>query len=81
MESPYFEKYGRFWAVYDGADLLVCVAVYRKGAREVVRRLTPPAEGPSAFPPSPNGCVTAATTQRIQLPERALARERKHNYG
>ncbi len=32
-------KYGRFWAVRDGDDL-VCVAVYKKGAQEVVRRLT-----------------------------------------
>lgn len=28
----------RFWAVYDGAGDLVCVCVYRKGAREIVRR-------------------------------------------
>jgi len=27
-----------YWAVYDGEEL-VCVTVYRKGAREVVRRL------------------------------------------
>ena len=32
---------GRFWAVHDGAGQLVCIAVYRKGAREVVRRLSP----------------------------------------
>jgi len=32
---------GRFWAVHDGAGLLVCVAVYKKGAAEVVRRLSP----------------------------------------
>ena len=32
-------RYGRFWAVYDQADVLVCVCVYRKGALEVVRRL------------------------------------------
>lgn len=48
-------RYGRFWAVYDNhsgcgcseqqnvekqiAGQLVCVTVYRKGAREVVRRL------------------------------------------
>ena len=32
------ERRGRFWAVMDGATL-VCIAVYRKGAREVVRRL------------------------------------------
>ena len=32
-------KYDRFWAVYD-KDILVCVAVYKKGALEVIRRLT-----------------------------------------
>ena len=32
---------GRFWAVHDGAGQLVCVAVYKKGAREVVKRLSP----------------------------------------
>jgi hypothetical protein len=30
----------RFWAVYDDAAELVCVTVYKKGAREVVRRIT-----------------------------------------
>jgi hypothetical protein len=34
------ERYGRRnWAVYDG-DTLVCVCVDKKGAEEVVRRLT-----------------------------------------
>jgi hypothetical protein len=32
------ERYGRFWAVYDGEDLVV-VAVYKRGAIEVARRL------------------------------------------
>ena len=33
-------RYGsRFWAVYDKDDILVCVCVYLKGAKEVVRRL------------------------------------------
>lgn len=33
-------RYGtsRFWAVYDGLEL-VCVTVYKRGALEVVRRL------------------------------------------
>lgn len=34
------EKYGRFWAVIDETGVLVCVCVYKKGAREVVRRLS-----------------------------------------
>ena len=34
------EKYGRrFWAVYDGGEL-VAVTVYKKGAKEIVRRLS-----------------------------------------
>lgn len=33
--------YGRFFAVYDG-DELVCVTVYKKGADEVKRRLEDP---------------------------------------
>lgn len=32
-------RYGRHWAVYDKDGTLVCVCVYLKGAREVVRRL------------------------------------------
>jgi hypothetical protein len=37
---PYrIEKYGRFWAVLDGAGDLVCITVYKRGAAEVVRRL------------------------------------------
>lgn len=34
-----FEKHGRFWAVTDAAGRLVCLAVYKKGAAEVLRRL------------------------------------------
>ena len=30
---------GRYWAVYDREDELVCVTVYRKGAYEVAHRL------------------------------------------
>ncbi len=33
-------KRGRFWAVHDVDGQLVCLTVYKKGAREVVRRLT-----------------------------------------
>ena len=32
----------RFWAVRDRADKLVCVTVYKKGAQEVVQRLSRP---------------------------------------
>ena len=30
---------GRAWAVWDPAGVLVCLCLYRRGAREVVRRL------------------------------------------
>ena len=33
------KKYGRYFAVFDAQDALVCLCVYRKGAREVVSRL------------------------------------------
>ena len=33
------KKYGRYFAVFDAQHALVCLCVYRKGAREVVRRL------------------------------------------
>lgn len=35
-------KYGRYWAVYDAENVLICVCLYRKGAEEVVRRLSNP---------------------------------------
>ncbi|MCW3051837.1 MAG: hypothetical protein JWN14_1007 [Chthonomonadales bacterium] len=36
-----FRKHGRrFWKVVDGNDDLVCVTVYKKGAKEVIRRLS-----------------------------------------
>jgi len=36
------ERYGktRYWAVYDAAGALVCICLDKKGAAEVVRRLT-----------------------------------------
>jgi len=35
-------RYGRtrFWAVWDADGELICVTVYRKGAEEVLRRLS-----------------------------------------
>jgi len=39
MSQFTIKRYGRFWAVYDG-DQLVAVVVYRVGAREIVRRHT-----------------------------------------
>ncbi|WP_313559094.1 hypothetical protein [Ruminiclostridium cellobioparum] len=36
------EKYRdtRYWAVFDDTDELICLTVYRKGAQEVIRRLS-----------------------------------------
>lgn len=33
------QRRGRFWAVVDAAEGLVCLTVYKRGALEVVRRL------------------------------------------
>jgi len=33
------EKYSRYWAVYDEDGTLICLCVYKKGAREVLRRM------------------------------------------
>jgi methionyl-tRNA formyltransferase len=30
---------GRYWAVYEDGGELICLAVYKKGAQEIVRRL------------------------------------------
>lgn len=49
---------GRYWEVLDDQETLICLAVYRKGAREVVRRLEATAPGPvqaeSAAPEPPH---------------------------
>lgn len=34
------EKHGRFWAVRDESGELVCITVYKRGAKEVIRRLS-----------------------------------------
>ncbi len=34
------QKHGRYWAVLDQEGKLICLAVYKKGAQEVIRRLT-----------------------------------------
>ena len=56
-QEPQITRRGRFWAVHDGTGQLVCVAVYKKGAREVVRRLSP---APEAEPTK--SAVTARAT-------------------
>ena len=32
-------KRGKFWAMYDDKGKMVCLAIYRKGALEIIRRL------------------------------------------
>lgn len=34
------QRRGRFWAVLDAAESLVCLTVYKRGAIEVIRRLS-----------------------------------------
>ena len=62
------ERYGnsRFWALYDGQDL-VAVTVYKRGAQEVRRRLEarPPAEAEAA----------ARQAQELAAQARTLARQ------
>ena len=52
---------GRSFAVHDEQGALVCVCLYKKGAQEVVRRLTLPAgSAPAAQPPEPGPPSEAA---------------------
>ena len=39
--SPIYEirRRGRFWEVIDATGELVCMTVYKRGAKEVIRRL------------------------------------------
>jgi hypothetical protein len=56
-------KYGRFWAVLDADGVLVCLTVYRKGAKEVVNRLTThPHAHWCRYCWTPAGCTTATCT-------------------
>lgn len=41
------DRYHRYWKVSDPAGELVCVTVYKRGAKEVVRRLDVVADGDS----------------------------------
>jgi hypothetical protein len=52
-------KYGnRFWAVYQG-DELICVTVYKRGALEVAQRLTPPTHEPTIQSSGERQCASA----------------------
>ena len=36
-----YERYkgGRFWAVYENPEKLICICVYKRGAIEIIKRL------------------------------------------
>ncbi len=59
-----FARYGRFWAVYDPAGGLVCVTVYKKGATEVIRRLSPDQSPPQPAPSPPPQKVAGGRAPR-----------------
>ena len=63
------ERYGnsRFWALYDGQDLVV-VTVYKRGAREVQRRL-------EAQPPAATAAAAAQQAKELAAHARALAQQ------
>jgi hypothetical protein len=65
------ERYGtsRFWALYDGQDLVV-VTVYKRGAREVQRRLT---AQPRATAQEAAQAAAAQQAQELAAQARALA--------
>ncbi len=59
-----FARYGRFWAVYDPVGGLVCVTVYKKGAAEVIRRLSPDQSPPQHAPSPPSHKVAGGRARR-----------------
>jgi len=62
------EKWGgRYWAVFDG-DGLICLAVYKKGALEVKRRLEQIEQRRSREAPS----LTAASPDLDPVPDLSL---------
>jgi truncated hemoglobin YjbI len=66
-------RYGnsRFWALYDGQDLVV-VTVYKRGAREVQRRLA--AQPPAATEAAAQAAAVEAAARQVQeLAEHARA--------
>ena len=68
-------RYGtsRFWALYDGQDLVV-VTVYKRGAREVQRRL---AAQPQAAAAVEEAAQEAAAQQAKELAAQACALARQ----
>jgi hypothetical protein len=74
-------KGSRHWAIHDGAGVLVCVTVYKKGAKEVARRLratishTPPTDL-RVRERTPEMSAMTDTTIGIRAELLALLRER-----
>jgi len=68
-------KHTRHWALYDGADLVV-VTVYRRGAREVQRRLAAqPRATAEAAAAAAAQAAAARQAQELAAQARALARQ------
>ena len=71
------ERYGnsRFWALYDGQDL-VAVTVYKRGAQEVQRRLAAQPRATAAAAAAEAAQAAAARqAQALVAQARALARQ------
>jgi len=59
LPTPTIAKYGdRHWAVYQG-DKLICVTVYKRGALEVAKQLTPPTHEPTVQSTGKRQCASA----------------------
>ena len=73
------ERYGksRYWAIYDGPELVV-VTLYKRGAREVLRRLA--AQPPAATEAAAQAAAVEAAVQQAQAAARA-ARARAQPSG
>jgi len=71
------ERYGqsRYWAIYDGPELVV-VTLYKRGAQEVLRRLAAqPLAGAEAAAQAAAVAAAARQTQELAAQARALARQ------
>jgi hypothetical protein len=66
------EKYGyRNWAVYDDSGYLICVTVYKKGAIEVLNRLT----GAKTEDTTNNSYIDLQELTRLQKEFRQLSKK------
>jgi hypothetical protein len=69
------QKHSCWWEVRDLHGELVCLTVYRKGAREVVRRGWPPEAGSRHSAGQPQGRIPAAAA--IYVPSMGSGQEVK----